>query len=193
MSSRINSIRYSQFRVPPPQPASPVSTNRFGSAVEIPAEWGHSSDIAWSPRLGIDPSDANSAVCLQGAIPASGISPAGQDLRAPSAPETGVSTAPIAAQRQSFLDNLIAQIEGTLAWNDSSASSLCRAEHPEKQLKTALLQKRYSLFRANNPQRSWGFDGEPPEAVMKDSGTKMRLYEEASFSCSWSNCLSAIS
>ena len=25
---------------------------------------------------------------------------------------------------------------------------------------------------ANNPQQSWGFDGEPPEAVMKDSGTR---------------------
>ena len=25
---------------------------------------------------------------------------------------------------------------------------------------------------ANNPQQSWGFDGEPPEAVMKDFGTR---------------------
>jgi len=25
---------------------------------------------------------------------------------------------------------------------------------------------------ANNPQQSWGFGGEPPEAVMKDSGTR---------------------
>ena len=25
---------------------------------------------------------------------------------------------------------------------------------------------------ANNPQQSWGFEGEPPEAVMKDSGTR---------------------
>jgi hypothetical protein len=25
---------------------------------------------------------------------------------------------------------------------------------------------------ANNPQQSWGFDGEPPEAVIKDSGTR---------------------
>jgi hypothetical protein len=24
----------------------------------------------------------------------------------------------------------------------------------------------------NNPQQSWGFDGEPPKAVMKDSGTR---------------------
>src|SRR5271169_7212068 len=25
---------------------------------------------------------------------------------------------------------------------------------------------------ANNPQQSWGFEGEPPEAVMKDSATR---------------------
>jgi hypothetical protein len=25
---------------------------------------------------------------------------------------------------------------------------------------------------ANNPQQSWGFGGEPPEAVIKDSGTR---------------------
>jgi hypothetical protein len=25
-------------------------------------------------------------------------------------------------------------------------------------------------FQANNPQQSWGFEGEPPEAVIKDSG-----------------------
>ena len=25
---------------------------------------------------------------------------------------------------------------------------------------------------ANNPQRSWEFEGEPPKAVMKDSGTR---------------------
>ena len=24
----------------------------------------------------------------------------------------------------------------------------------------------------NNPQQSWGFEGEPPKAVMKDSGTR---------------------
>jgi hypothetical protein len=47
--------------------------------------------------------------------------------------------------------------------------------------------------KANNPQQSWGFEGEPPKAVMKDSGTRDGLYEDASFSCNWSNCLSAIS
>jgi hypothetical protein len=26
--------------------------------------------------------------------------------------------------------------------------------------------------RANNPQQSWGFEGEPPEAVIKDYGTR---------------------
>src|SRR5262245_37367610 len=25
---------------------------------------------------------------------------------------------------------------------------------------------------ANNPQQSWGFEGEPPEAVTKDTGTR---------------------
>ena len=25
---------------------------------------------------------------------------------------------------------------------------------------------------ANNPQQSWGFEGEPPEAVIKDFGTR---------------------
>jgi hypothetical protein len=48
--------------------ASPVSTDGFGSAVEIRAEWGHSWGVAWSPRLGIGLSNANSAVCLQEAI-----------------------------------------------------------------------------------------------------------------------------
>jgi integrase len=36
---------------------------------------------------------------------------------------------------------------------------------------TALGFGREAMNRANNPQQSWGFDGEPPEAVMKDSGT----------------------
>jgi hypothetical protein len=30
--------------------------------------------------------------------------------------------------------------------------------------------KRYQ--KANNPQQSWGFEGEPPEAVTKDFGTR---------------------
>jgi hypothetical protein len=47
------------------QPASPVSADRFGPAVKIRAEWGHSSDVAWSPRLGLGLSDANLAVCLR--------------------------------------------------------------------------------------------------------------------------------
>ena len=36
-----------------------------------------------------------------------------------------------------------------------------------------------------NPQQSWGFDGEPPEAVMKDSATRDgTLFQEvASFIC----------
>jgi hypothetical protein len=41
LEKRIPSKRYPQFRVLPPQPASPVST-----------------DIAWSPRLGLSLSDA---------------------------------------------------------------------------------------------------------------------------------------
>jgi hypothetical protein len=27
-------------------------------------------------------------------------------------------------------------------------------------------------MEANDPQQSWGFEGEPPEAVIKDSGTR---------------------
>jgi adenine-specific DNA methylase len=38
-------------------------------------------------------------------------------------------------------------------------------------------------LQANNPQQSWGFDGEPPEAVIKESGTRMGLQEDASFNC----------
>ena len=41
--------------------------------------------------------------------PTSAIKPAGQDLGAPSAPGIDDSTAPIAAECQSFLDNVIAQ------------------------------------------------------------------------------------
>src|SRR6266436_6719139 len=41
--------------------------------------------------------------------PTSAIRPAGQDLGAPSAPGIGDTTAPIAAECQSFLDNVIAQ------------------------------------------------------------------------------------
>jgi hypothetical protein len=40
----------------------------FGPAAKIRAEWGHSSDVAWSPRLGLGLSDANSAVCLRWGI-----------------------------------------------------------------------------------------------------------------------------
>jgi hypothetical protein len=29
----------------------------------------------------------------------------------------------------------------------------------------------HRVCAANNPQQSWGFEGEPPEAVMKDSAT----------------------
>jgi hypothetical protein len=39
---------------------------------------------------------------------------------------------------------------------------------------------------ANNPQPSWGFEGEPPEAVMKHLGILVReigLHEDSSFSC----------
>jgi hypothetical protein len=31
-----------------------------------------------------------------------------------------------------------------------------------------------AYYQANNPQQSWGFEGEPPEAVIKDSGTRVR-------------------
>jgi hypothetical protein len=38
--------------------------------------------------------------------------------------------------------------------------------------KRQLLQKMISARQANDPQQSWGFEGEPPEAVIKDSGTR---------------------
>ena len=34
------------------------------------------------------------------------------------------------------------------------------------------LMGRKAATQANNPQQSWGFEGEPPEAVIKDSGTR---------------------
>ena len=35
-----------------------------------------------------------------------------------------------------------------------------------------MLEKPGEPPKANNPQQSWGFGGEPPEAVIKDSGTR---------------------
>ena len=34
------------------------------------------------------------------------------------------------------------------------------------------LRMRLRATLANNPQQSWGFEGEPPEAVIKDFGTR---------------------
>jgi hypothetical protein len=45
--------------------------------------------------------------------PTSAMKPAGQDLRASSAPGIADSTAPIATERQSFLDNIVAQFART--------------------------------------------------------------------------------
>jgi hypothetical protein len=45
--------------------------------------------------------------------PTSAIRPAGQDLGAPSAPGIDDTTAPIAAECQSFLDNVVAQFGGS--------------------------------------------------------------------------------
>jgi hypothetical protein len=36
----------------------------------------------------------------------------------------------------------------------------------------AFADQRLRGLEANNPQQSWGFDGEPPEAVIKESGTR---------------------
>src|SRR5215204_5350527 len=44
--------------------------------------------------------------------------PAGQDLRAHSALETGDSSAPFAQQGQSFLDNFLAQYPNARSWDD---------------------------------------------------------------------------
>jgi hypothetical protein len=38
--------------------------------------------------------------------------------------------------------------------------------------KRSLSERDICTSPANDPQQSWGFDGEPPEAVMKDSGTR---------------------
>jgi hypothetical protein len=37
---------------------------------------------------------------------------------------------------------------------------------------TGVYPGRHTHDKYNNPQQSWGFGGEPPEAVMKDSGTR---------------------
>jgi hypothetical protein len=58
-------------------------------------------------------------------------------------------------QRREFIAGL-----GAVAW-----PVLARAQQP------AMPVIGY-LDIANNPQQSWGFGGEPPEAVMKDSGTR---------------------
>jgi len=50
--------------------------------------------------------------------PTSATKPAGQDLGAPLAPGIADSTAPIAGECQSFLDNVIAGFVGTGLWND---------------------------------------------------------------------------
>ena len=36
-----------------------------------------------------------------------------------------------------------------------------------------LVAKGAECREANNPQQSWGFEGEPPEAVIKNSGTRV--------------------
>src|SRR3989442_2488481 len=50
--------------------------------------------------------------------PTSAIRPAGQDLGAPSAPGIDDTTAPIAAECQSFLDHVISQFGASLAQCD---------------------------------------------------------------------------
>jgi hypothetical protein len=49
--------------------------------------------------------------------------PAGQDPGEPLAPRIDDSTAPIATECQSFLDNVIAQFNGIWAWNDRHGSA----------------------------------------------------------------------
>ena len=40
-------------------------------------------------------------------------------------------------------------------------------------LRSSTRSKLAQAAPANNPQQSWGFEGEPPEAVIKDSGTRV--------------------
>jgi hypothetical protein len=41
-----------------------------------------------------------------------------------------------------------------------------------KRMHVLVTPKVHKELRANNPQQSWGFEGEPPEAVIKDFGTR---------------------
>jgi hypothetical protein len=67
---------------------------------------------------------SRSSVSVDGGVaphhqsPTSAMEPAGQDPGEPLAPRIDDSTAPIAAECQSFLDNVIAQFNGIWAWND---------------------------------------------------------------------------
>jgi hypothetical protein len=47
------------------------------------------------------------------------------------------------------------------------------AEEPSHSAPLNILEDRLSAKdKANDPQQSWGFEGEPPKAVIKDSGTR---------------------
>jgi hypothetical protein len=51
-----------------------------------------------------------------------------------------------------------------------------RDRHRELRINTIRIIKLAAALgytqQANNPQQSWGFEGEPPEAVTKDFGTR---------------------
>src|SRR5256885_17247565 len=61
--------------------------------------------------------------------PTSAIRPAGQDLGAPSAPGIDDTSAPIAAECQSFLDNVIAGLRQTGAWDDPAVAGFKQSGH----------------------------------------------------------------
>ena len=79
------------------------------------------------------------------------------------------------------LDSAHAAAKDCAPYVHQRLSSLDKSNVPERnldnlsedELKTflPLLEKLWGK-KANNPQQSWGFEGEPPEAVMKDSGTR---------------------
>ena len=79
------------------------------------------------------------------------------------------------------LDSAHAAAKDCAPYVHQRLSSLDKSNVPERnldnlsedELKTflPLLEKLWGK-KANNPQQSWGFEGEPPEAVRKDSGTR---------------------
>src|SRR5262245_18866763 len=74
----------------------------------------------WTSRSSIR---LTAASCRHHRSPTSAIRPAGRDLGARWAPGITDSTAPIAAECQSFLDNVVAEFSTIRSWNNHSLVS----------------------------------------------------------------------